>query len=214
MHRQRWCRFPAGAALLLLLPMGCGLWPLVPPQRYNGSKYLLPWPEGKIAFVGQGFNGVFEPHRAYDFVLPEGTLVLAARCGVVTRVVDTHEANCPISQDCPNNLIAIRHGRGDFADPLYETLYLHIQKSSALVKCGEQVRQGQPIARVGNVGISMAPHIHFALRRIGGSNEPARFAEIESNDGEPQFMRYYRSRNGDAAFLNADDFCDLTFTCP
>ncbi|MCK6483299.1 MAG: M23 family metallopeptidase [Phycisphaerae bacterium] len=212
LHRRR-PRCAAGAAVLLL-SAGCGLWPLEPPQRFNGSKYLLPWPEGKIAFVGQGFIGVFEPHLAYDFVLPEGTLVLAARCGVVTRVVDLHEANCPLTQDCPNNLIAIRHGRGDFADPHYETLYLHIQKGSALVACGEQVRQGQPIARVGNVGISMAPHIHFALRRVGASNEPAHFADIDTFDGEPQFLRFYRSRNGSEPFLNNDDYCDLTFLCP
>lgn len=190
------------AAAAMLAISGC--WPCLPVDApANASKYLLPFPNGTTAWVGQGYDGVFEPHHAYDFVLPEGTPVLAARDGVVTRVVDSHTGNCPFSQDCPNNLIYIRHGDGSAADPVVESRYLHIQTGSATVQVGQSVRQGDTIARVGNVGISLTSHLHFEIDQRGQPNIRGQFADIGCDDGEPQYFRFYTSRNGDIAFFNS-----------
>lgn len=161
----------------------------------NDSPYKLPYPAGTTAWVGQGFEGVFEPHRAYDFVLPEGTLVLAARAGTVVAVEDGHDGNCPFTQDCPNNYVRIRHGDGSAEDPHIESRYLHIQKGSAMVQAGDAVEQGQMIARVGNVGISLVPHIHFSLNVRGEPNPRPQFADVPCDDGYPQYFRTYISAN-------------------
>lgn len=46
------------------------------------------------------------------------------------------------------------------ADDTY-AFYAHLKPGSILVKEGDQVKQGQIIAQVGNVGNSTAPHLHF-----------------------------------------------------
>ena len=43
------------------------------------------------------------------------------------------------------------------------TLYAHLQPGSIAVAVGDEVAAGQPLARLGNSGNSLAPHLHFGL---------------------------------------------------
>ena len=46
----------------------------------------------------------------------------------------------------------------------------HLQKGSIQVKVGEIVKEGQPIAKVGNSGWTIQPHIHVqAMKMTQGS---------------------------------------------
>ncbi|MEK7466146.1 MAG: M23 family metallopeptidase [Planctomycetota bacterium] len=56
------------------------------------------------------------------------------------------------------NFVVVQHTAGE------STAYGHIKKGSALVKPGDTVKAGQPIARVGNSGASGYPHLHFTLQ--------------------------------------------------
>jgi hypothetical protein len=47
-------------------------------------------------------------------------------------------------------------------------LLAHLMQSSVAVVPGDRVREGQPIARVGNSGYSTEPHLHLHAQRGGG----------------------------------------------
>jgi hypothetical protein len=53
------------------------------------------------------------------------------------------------------NSVVLDLGRGRYA------LYAHLRAGSITVKPGEKVKRGQVIARVGNSGNTLAPHLHF-----------------------------------------------------
>lgn len=93
-------------------------------------------------------------HKGYDFEAPIGTEVKSSARGIVTDVSGTKE-NTFGDDDSLGLRVKIRHADGK------STVYGHLSKS--LVRNGQQVERGQPIAETGNSGYSKAPHIHFEL---------------------------------------------------
>ncbi|HHT51461.1 MAG TPA: peptidoglycan DD-metalloendopeptidase family protein [Eubacteriaceae bacterium] len=63
--------------------------------------------------------------------------------------------------------VIISHGYG------FTTLYGH--NSSLLVKAGQQVEKGQPIAKLGNSGNSTGPHVHFEIRVNDNPVDPMKY---------------------------------------
>ena len=110
---------------------------------------LFEWPvRGKVV----GNYGNVELGRRNDGVniaAPAGTPVRAAADGeVVYRGSEL---------DGFGNLLLVKHQSG------YVTAYAH--NDSMLVKKGDQVRQGQVIAKVGSSGSVSSPQLHFEVRR-------------------------------------------------
>jgi murein DD-endopeptidase MepM/ murein hydrolase activator NlpD len=94
-------------------------------------------------------------HTGVDFPAPTGTPVLAARAGVVTVTRWLHGYG---------NTVALKHTLG------VSTVYAHL--SAILVKPGDRVAAGQPIARVGASGSATGPHLHFEVRVRGAAVDP------------------------------------------
>lgn len=162
--------------------------------RAEESPYRLPWTAGQTHLCVQGNRGVVS-HRgwgrfAYDFRMPIGTEICAARAGKVVRVVVDHDGH---GHKWPNNLVAIQHDDGTLA------FYLHLKKGGNLVKTGDIVRQGQAIALSGDVGNSMMPHLHFhvtdAQRK---STLPVTFSDLGKDLGLPRMFKSYRSGDSPA----------------
>ena len=136
-HPKRWPRILRRSALVLLALLTAAYLLFTGPRhldRYpprEGSPYRLPWPAGQTRFCGQSNRGIVS-HRgweefAYDFNMPVGSDVCAARGGTVTRVVIHHDGH---GLHMPNNLIAIDHGDGTTG------WYLHLQKgTTAILPC-------------------------------------------------------------------------------
>ncbi len=159
-------------------------------ERYppaGSSPYRLPWESGVGWICIQSNRGVVS-HRgreefAFDFRMPVGSVVCAARGGVVTRVVATNDGN---GFNSPNNLIAIDHGDGTSG------WYLHLKRAGVLVALGQKVEQGQKIGLSGNVGHSTGPHLHFDVRDTATNRTlPISFAAVHEDRGVPRMFFSY-----------------------
>lgn len=95
-------------------------------------------------------------HTGIDFAVPAGTIIRAAADGEV--IFSGARGGYGLT-------VIIDHGDG------IATLYAHA--SVLLVKTGDEVKQGQPIARVGSTGLSTGPHLHFEVRLNGEYVNPA-----------------------------------------
>jgi murein DD-endopeptidase MepM/ murein hydrolase activator NlpD len=60
-------------------------------------------------------------------------------------------------EQADGNSIVLDLGTGHYA------LYAHLRAGSITVKPGDRVKRGQSIARVGNSGNTLAPHLHFHI---------------------------------------------------
>jgi len=148
--------------------------------------YTLPWKPGESHFCFQGNNSILShsgrSQYAWDFLMSEGTEVLAAREGTVTVVTDTNEGR---GENKANNEIFINHGDGTAAR------YAHIKKGGAKVKVGDVVARGQLIALSGDVGRSLGPHLHFEVINTKFESIPARFMDVLRHNGVPRTSFFY-----------------------
>jgi len=64
-----------------------------------------------------------------------------------------------------NNYILIRHDDGTMGH------YCHLKKGGCLVKVGQRVQAGQPIAHSGSTGFSSGPHLHFSVYKTRNGRE-------------------------------------------
>lgn len=97
-------------------------------------------------------------HYGLDIAAPYKSEIVAAESG---RVVFSD------SKGNFGNMVVVDHGNG------FNTLYAHTDKN--LVKTGERVKKGEPIALVGSSGRSTGPHLHFEVRKNGQSINPAKY---------------------------------------
>ena len=57
-------------------------------------------------------------------------------------------------------------------------MYAHL--SAVLVQEGENIRQGQTVARSGNTGLSTGPHLHYGLWYKGELADPMGFLSADA----------------------------------
>jgi murein DD-endopeptidase MepM/ murein hydrolase activator NlpD len=122
--------------------------------------YQLPYLPGKKHWIAQGYYGPFShKHRAaLDFKMRKGTVIVAARSGVVVRLKEDSNRGGWSRKNRPHgNHIVIQHSDGSRAG------YWHVQYNSILPNLGDTVLAGQPIARSGKTGYALFAHLHFLV---------------------------------------------------
>jgi len=149
------------------------------------SSYILPFLPGEKHKVIQG--NCAEPKNpwthfgilryAYDFAMPIGTPIVAARNGTVLFVRDEFTDNDHGKNQ--GNAIVLLQEDGTFA------LYAHITHKGSKVKVGQIVKQGDIIALSGNSGESPIPHLHFQVNACGDFSKceslPISFRNVTPN---------------------------------
>jgi hypothetical protein len=189
--KYKWRKMAIGYAIWLILyslfiifgtgPIGKRL------SSPDASPYKLPWKAGLTRFVSQG-NRSFTSHRgghlyAWDFWMPIGTEILAAREGIVLSIEQGFDGI-----GLNSNFIIIEH------DDKTRALYAHIKKNGAFIHVGDRVRQGQLIAYSGMVGQTINPHLHFVVLDEGESASlPITFSDVKT--GVPLAGQFYTSGN-------------------
>lgn len=135
------------------------------PPLWRGP-FLLPV-DGPISTefgeVRSYNGGPFQGHHGgTDFEAGLGTPVQAPARG---RVVAREQLRLR------GNTLVLDHGGGVY------TTYAHL--SEFLVDMGQEVQAGQPIAKVGNTGLSTGPHLHWELWVGGKAVDPVEWTKRE-----------------------------------
>ncbi len=111
---------------------------------------VYTWPVPDYVYSSRG-GGPGQGHRGRDINAPEGTPIYAANAGTVITAGWHYSYG---------NHVVIQHPDGLI------TLYAHA--SYLAVTAGQEVKQNQYIANVGNTGFSFGNHLHLEFQRQGG----------------------------------------------
>ena len=123
---------------------------IVPPT------YIKPLAGGRFT---SGFGRRWgRMHKGVDWACPIGTTVYASCAGTVIQA--------SYNGGYGNNVV-ISHADGRL------TRYAH--NSKLLVKVGQKVEQGEPIALSGSTGRSTGPHVHFEIYIGGAAVNPLKY---------------------------------------
>jgi murein DD-endopeptidase MepM/ murein hydrolase activator NlpD len=130
------------------------------------SEELLPtgrpvekgWVSSRYGYRNDPFTGKKAFHYGVDVAGKQDSNVVAVASGIVTWAGEKSGFG---------ELVEVRHSGG------YVTRYGHNHK--ILVKPGDLVIQGQPIALMGSSGRSTGPHVHFEIARNGKTIDPAKY---------------------------------------
>jgi murein DD-endopeptidase MepM/ murein hydrolase activator NlpD len=134
--------------------------------------YQLPFKQSTRKWLVQGYqsNLSHKNNNALDFKVSTGTTICAARSGVVVAARDDSNKRGTKPENMNDwNYVFIEHNDGTTA------WYAHLKQNGALVKVGDTVTVGQPIALSGNTGWSAFPHLHFEVHDTYGRDIPTRF---------------------------------------
>ena len=130
--------------------------PPVSKVRVSDPKRLGPlaWPVRGVLYARYGRKGG-EPHDGIDLAAPAGTPVRTAAPGTVLYAGE---------QAGYGFIVLVEHAGG------LMTLYAH--NRDLRVREGQEVREGQVVATVGETGKTSGPHLHFEVRKGGLPVDP------------------------------------------
>jgi len=125
------------------------------PARASASILDLAWPLAGRITAPFGSRSKRAQHDGIDIDGLTGETVTAVAWGIVTRAGWDGRYG---------KVVVLDHGQG------VTTLYAHA--SRLLVREGDVVAQGDPIAEVGRTGNARGTHLHFEMRRNGRPVDP------------------------------------------
>lgn len=119
------------------------------------------------------FYRTLSSHQGVDYTIPEGSSIFATADGTIKDIITR--------QSSSGQTVIIDHGNG------YETRYNHLS-STGTIRRGQKVRRGDIIARSGNTGLSLAPHLHYEVWHEGIRVNPIHYFFMELSPADYQRM--------------------------
>ncbi|MBI5210058.1 MAG: M23 family metallopeptidase [Elusimicrobia bacterium] len=118
----------------------------------------------RLTPIHRGWGELGEHHQGVDIANAPDTIIRATADGTVR-----------FSGWTPGygRMVLIEHGYG------LSTLYAHASKT--MVKSGDRVWRGQPIAYMGVTGRATAPHLHYEVWARGGPVNPLHYMKGQSS---------------------------------
>ena len=116
------------------------------------------WVSSGFGWRSDPFSGRRTYHEGVDIAAVMGSPIKAMGDGVVTYAGPKSGYGA---------LVEINHGNG------YATRYAHL--SGTLVKVGDRVKKGHPVALVGTSGRSTGPHLHFEVLKSRHQLDPRKY---------------------------------------
>ena len=130
-----------------------------------GIKYQIPFLKNVVTVDAPYHRQCQNLKHCIDFFLPEGTLIRAARRGIVIAIEAKYQKAYRKARYAERtNYIVILHKDRE------QSWYVHLQHQSIRVKIGELVESGCVIARSGQTGYAWYPHLHFGVYDRKGNN--------------------------------------------
>ncbi|MCX6809751.1 MAG: M23 family metallopeptidase [Candidatus Berkelbacteria bacterium] len=142
--------------------------PLPEESASTGPALVAGIPRDRLGKIGpfitedspKSHKGPFK--WAVDFLVADGTPILAMNDETVVEIEDSHE-KWGNDQSYANDLnyITIKHSDGTFSQ------YCHLAKGSARVQLEQEVTTGDELAKVGKTGWTDRDHLHVLVFRGG-----------------------------------------------
>ncbi|MBQ9090810.1 MAG: M23 family metallopeptidase [Anaerotignum sp.] len=104
-----------------------------------------------------------ELHNGLDIAVAEGTDVVAVKSGTVTEVRTSATYGKLLQYETKDG---------------YRVMYAHL--SDILVRKGDEIKQGQIVAKSGNTGLSTGPHLHYSLWKDDELLDPMKYLSAEN----------------------------------
>ena len=138
--------------------------------------YSFPLPGGKVI---SPYGGKRRYHSGTDIKTKANDTIVAAFNGIV-RMAKPYAAY--------GNVVVIRHFNG------LETVYSHNSKN--LVKPGDYVKAGTPIALTGRTGRATTEHLHFEIRFDGIHFNPNYVIHFKTGELQHSYLICKRHKDG------------------
>ena len=163
-------------------------------------------------------TGKASTHNGVDLI-GATTAILCPVDGVVQKTRNSYSGST--RNGSAGNFIIVQHKSYDGRDG-YDTVYYHLAKDSLLVKKGDTVRAGQPIATMGKTGHATGVHLHFGIdiedKKLGktGWTDPVpylrgekalpgmptyRAANVQGNRGDKPVLRWGKTASDECRDL-------------
>jgi murein DD-endopeptidase MepM/ murein hydrolase activator NlpD len=126
--------------------------------RPGGLPLIGGWISSHFGYRADPFTGYGAFHAGVDFAGAPGSRVVAVGPGVVSFAG---------YKQGYGNVVEITHSTG------FMTRYGH--NSRNLVRTGQSVQKGDPIAVIGSTGRATGTHVHFEVLRNGRAVDPSRY---------------------------------------